>query len=134
MDMFNDIHIQLSPNVQLLLEKIDRLLDLGASHREYVEMYIPKLPQVLTNGVGTTSRYAALRIGVLSSALEARIAIDEMSDCNHLMVETVLFDREAGESAYEVKNATLSPADLHALMVYLFTEFRPDSLNIKASE
>ena len=135
MKTINQGQIRLSPTLLSLLDRIDKLLDIRTIHHEYLDICLPKgilfsshlSDEIKLKGV-------ILKMGVIGSHLEATFSLQVASDCSKLIVETLSFNQEAGESSYAIKNVALSPKDVHMLVSYLVSEFCPYSLSITESE
>lgn len=123
-------------HIQLLVEKIDELLELQAiSHHEYLRIVLPKdiLHWPKPTAMHDQARIV-IQIGVMGTVLEAVILACDKSDTSGMTVETLTFDRENGESTYAIKGILLSAQDIRALIIYLLSEFFPCSLSITESE
>lgn len=119
-----------------LLECIDSLLELDTiSRHEYLNLSIPKgalyFPNIIQKHM---NECIVLSMGVTGTHLNAIFNLSNESDCGKMIVETKKFDREAGESIYEIRNVCLSPKDIHKLIGHLFAVFHPFHFSIKESE
>lgn len=119
-----------------LIKCIDGLLEFQAiSRHEYLNLSIPKgalyFPNIISKHI---DKCIVLSMGVTGTHLDAIFNLNDESDCSEMIIETKKFDREAGESIYEIKNVCLSPKDVHKLIGHLFTAFHPFHFSIKESE
>lgn len=130
---------ELSKTCQVVLTHIDDLLELQAkTHHDFLDIHIPKgifqSFQIDSLSEKYWQKCIILNMGVMGTRLEANLALKNESDCGQINVETLMFDREVGESAYAINNVSLSPKDVRSLITYLISEFHPCSFNITESE